>query len=204
MRTAFEVKICGLVRRCDVELAAELGADYLGFVLAPHSPRRVSLESLRELTRGLTGSGCRIVAVMADPGREEILRAAEVADRIQLHGSEPPELMESLPEVRFWKAFHLTEQAEVARLSGYRVERFVLDAASGGSGVRCDWSVAADAARRWPVMLAGGISAENVADAVGQVKPAGVDLSSSLESSPGVKSKRKMMDFFKIVKELQK
>lgn len=53
-------------------------------------------------------------------------------------------------------------------------------------------------------MLAGGISAENVADAVGQVKPAGVDLSSSLESSPGVKSKRKMMDFFKIVKELQK
>ena len=64
MRTAFEVKICGLVRRCDVELAAELGADYLGFVLAPHSPRRVSLQLLRELTRGLTGSGCRIVAVM--------------------------------------------------------------------------------------------------------------------------------------------
>ncbi len=203
MRTPLEVKICGITRRNDAVFAAELGADYLGFVLAPGSPRFVPPERLPELARGLP-EGCRSVAVMVNPSRDEILRAAETVDLIQLHGSEPPELIGALPGIRFWKAVHLASREEIAMLSNYPAERFVLDAAFGGSGTPCDWGLAAEAARWRPAMLAGGISPDNVAGAVAEVAPAGVDASSSLESAPGVKSKERMIEFFLKIKELRK
>ena len=150
MRTPVEVKICGLTRRCDVELAAELGAGYVGFVLVPASPRCVPVERLRELTGGLP-AGVKRVGVFADADRETILRAAEGNfDIIQLHGDR-----------------------------------------------RCDWSLAAQAARRWRIMLAGGLSPENIREAIQTVHPVGVDLSSSLETAPGIKSEEKMKTLFK-------
>ena len=97
------MKICGLTRRCDVELAVELGAGYVGFVLVPASPRCVPVERLRELTGGLP-AGVKRVGVFADADRETILRAAEGNfDIIQLHGEESPEFAASLP-YPVWKA----------------------------------------------------------------------------------------------------
>ncbi len=195
MRTPVEVKICGLTRRCDVELAAELGAGYVGFVLVPASPRCVPVERLRELTGGLP-AGVKRVGVFADADRETILRAAEGNfDIIQLHGEESPEFAASLP-YPVWKAVRAVAGTELAPLAEWKVERFLFDAASGGSGRRCDWSLAAQAARRWRIMLAGGLSPENIREAIQTVHPVGVDLSSSLETAPGIKSEEKMKTLF--------
>ena len=196
MRTSVEVKICGLTRRCDVELAAELGAGYVGFVLVPASPRCVPVERLRELTGGLP-AGVKRVGVCADADREMILRAAEGNfDIIQLHGNETREFAASLP-YPVWKAVRAVAGTELEPLSQWKVERFLFDAASGGSGRCCDWNLAAQAARRWRIMLAGGLSPENIREAIQMVHPAGVDLSSSLETAPGMKSEDKMRELFK-------
>lgn len=196
MRTPVEVKICGLTRRCDVELAAELGAGYVGFVLVPASPRCVPVERLRELTGGLP-AGVKRVGVFADADRETILRAAKGNfDIIQLHGEESSEFAASLP-YPVWKAVRAVAGTELEPLAEWKVERFLFDAASGGSGRRCDWSLAAQAARRWRIMLAGGLSPENIREAIQTVHPVGVDLSSSLETALGIKSEEKMKTLFK-------
>ena len=190
------MKICGLTRRCDVELAAELGAGYVGFVLVPASPRCVPVERLRELTGGLP-SGVKRVGVFADADRETILRAAEGNfDIIQLHGNETREFAASLP-YPVWKAVRAVAGTGLEPLEEWPVDRFLFDAATGGSGRRCDWSLAARAARRWRIMLAGGLSPENIREAIRTVHPAGVDLSSSLETAPGIKSEETMRALFK-------
>ena len=179
-----------------MELAAELGAGYVGFVLVPASPRCVPVERLRELTGGLP-AGVKRVGVFADADRETILRAAEGNfDIIQLHGEESPEFAASLP-YPVWKAVRAVAGTELEPLAEWKVERFLFDAASGGSGRRCDWSLAAQAARRWRIMLAGGLSPENIREAIQTVHPVGVDLSSSLETAPGIKSEEKMKTLFK-------
>lgn len=196
MRTPVEVKICGLTRRCDVELAAELGAGYVGFVMVSASPRCVPVERLRELTGGLP-SGVKRVGVFADADRETILRAAEGNfDIIQLHGNETREFAASLP-YPVWKAVRAVAGTGLEPLEEWPVDRFLFDAATGGSGRRCDWSLAARAARRWRIMLAGGLSPENIREAIRTVHPAGVDLSSSLETAPGIKSEETMRALFK-------
>ncbi len=180
MRTA-QVKICGLTRREDVELAVSLGADYVGFVLVPQSKRYVPRERWRELTKDLP---VKTVAVVTDP----VPGAEEFFDLVQYHG----EAFE-----KGWKALHLRSEADLKKLDLYRAERFVIDSAGGGSGVCCDWRLAALAARKYPVMLAGGLTPANVAEAVRIVVPLGVDVAGGVESAPGIKSEEKMKLFFK-------
>lgn len=144
MRTHCKVKICGLTRRRDVELAVELGAEYVGFVLAPASPRHVPPELLPELTRGLP-EHVRRVGVFVNEPAETIRRiAAGNLDVVQLHGTETPEFAARLG-MPVWKAVHVETERELEMLERYDVERFLFDAASGGSGGVCDWRL-----RRWP------------------------------------------------------
>ena len=191
---AFEVKICGLTRRGDVEAALELGADYLGFVLVPASKRFVPLERLAELTRGV--STARKVGVFMDAPLETIRRAVDVGelDVVQLHGSETADFAESIDFAEVWKA---TYDAD------FPAARLVCDAPQGGSGRFGDHTRAAELAKLRPVMLAGGLAPGNVAAVVSAVRPAGVDVASGVESSPGVKDRKKLEALFTELKGSQ-
>lgn len=200
------VKICGLTRPEDARLAARLGANYLGVVLAPDSPRRVTPEVAAAVGR----AGRRpLVLVVVDPDPEEVVAAAiqSGARAIQFHGSEPPELLSQVAERgdwAVWKAFRVKDPGE---LPG-EVERYakVADAvlldgwhpgAHGGTGEAFDWE-AVLAFRKMltlPLILAGGLNAGNVAQAIRILQPDGVDVSSGVEASPGVKDPEKMARF---------
>ena len=157
-------------------------------------------ELLPELTRCLP-EHVRRVGVFVNEPAETIRRiAAGNLDVVQLHGAETPEFTARLG-MPVWKAVHVETERELEMLERYDVERFLFDAASGGSGGVCDWRLAALAAKRWRIMLAGGLRSGNIRDAVETVKPYGVDLSSSLEEAPGIKSEDKMREFFKEIRK---
>jgi phosphoribosylanthranilate isomerase len=187
-----EIKICGLTRREDVELAVSLGADFLGFVIYPGSRRFVPPERLPELTRGLPPCVGK-VGVFVDATRDEILFAAERGglDVVQLHGRESAEFARSLGFPRIWKATYDPD---------FPAERVVCDAPTGGSGNFGDHEKAAELAKVRLVMLAGGITPFNAAELVARVRPAGIDLAGGVESAPGVKDEFKMRQLFRNVK----
>ena len=188
---AFDVKICGLSRRGDVEAALELGADYLGFVLVPASKRFVPLDRLAELTRGVTTA--RKVGVFMDAPLETIRRAVEVGelDIVQLHGSETAEFAKSIDFAEVWKASYD---------AGFPAARLVCDGPRGGSGLFGDHRKAAELAKRRPIMLAGGITPENAAELAKLVRPAGIDLAGGVESAPGIKDPLKIRQLFQNLK----
>ena len=188
------MKICGLTRREDVECAVAAGADYLGFVLVPGSRRFVPPELRRELVADLP-ENVRSVAVVADPMADELSEIRKFFDLIQFHGQEPPAVANG---ERSWKA--LPAGTEFETFARYRVEHFVVDSDCGGSGRCCDWHSAALAAEQYEILLAGGLTPENVADAVRQVKPWGVDVAGGVELSPGIKSAEKIQRFIKEAK----
>ena len=183
-----EVKICGLTRREDAMLAAELGADFLGFVIYAGSRRYVPVETLRELTRGLPAH-VRKVGVFVDASRDEILRAVEAGnlDVVQLHGHESADFARSIDFSEVWKASYDPD---------FPAARLVCDAPQGGSGKFGDHEKAAELAKIRPVMLAGGITPDNAAELVRRVRPAGIDLAGGVEVSPGVKDEDKLKRLF--------
>ncbi len=197
----YEVKICGLTRREDVETAVEAGADYVGFVLADFSPRHVTPEQLAVLTRDLP-KRVKKVGVFVNAAKEFIFSTVKTGglDVVQLHGGESAEFARSLRGLTVWKAAHLKSHADVDFYVSYPAERIVADAEAGGSGVLSSWELAAELAGRKQVMLAGGISPGNAAEALRKVNPAGLDLASGVEESAGIKSKEKIIQLFKNMK----
>ena len=190
-----EVKICGLTRRCDVELAAALGADYLGFVIYEGSRRYVTAEKLAELTHGLPPH-VRKVGVFVDASRDEILRAVEAGalDIVQLHGREDADFARSIGFAEVWKATYDP---------GFPAARLVCDAPQGGSGRFGDHEKAAELAKARPVMLAGGLAPDNVVELVRYVRPAGIDLAGGVEAAPGVKDEEKLRKLFQNLKGIE-
>ena len=190
-----EVKICGLTRRCDALLAAELGADYLGFVIYPGSRRFVAIEALPELTHGLPPC-VRKVGVFVDAARDEIRRAVEAGnlDIVQLHGHESADFARSIGFAAVWKATYDPD---------FPAARLVCDAPQGGSGQLGDHEKAAELARIRPVMLAGGITPDNVCELVRRVRPAGIDLAGGVESAPGIKDEGKLRKLFQNLKGME-
>jgi phosphoribosylanthranilate isomerase len=184
------VKICGITNREDALAAIDAGADALGFNLYTGSRRHVRLEELQPWI-GSLGGGVVRVAVMVNPSIEEIRLARPHFDTIQLHGRESPALCAEAAETGpLWKAFPLTRDLEVKGVAAYRADALMIDAAVpgafGGSGVLIDLDLAAVFVRGCPdrpVWLSGGLNAGNVAEAVGKVRPHGVDVASGVEAT---------------------
>lgn len=196
------VKICGITRLEDAVLAAELGATYIGMVLWPGSPRATTLQFVREVRRVLPrGSGP--VAVFVDPSAFDVTSAYEAGIRlVQIHGTVPDWAEYYEPRMPIIRAIALDQVPAAPD----RAEEFVLlDAHDpvkhGGTGTTIDWVRASEIAKTRRVFLAGGLTPENVATAISQVRPYAVDVASGVETSPGVKDPDKLRAFMKAVKE---
>ncbi len=203
-----DVKICGLTNVIDARVAIEAGADYLGFVFYPESPRAVSPSTVAGILEQL-GQPVRAVGVFVNAHLSEIREAVRICGLsvIQMHGDETAADAAGLP-VPVWRAVAYDGALWSPDPSCWAAERYVVDAAApgqyGGSGVRADWSAAQVLARQFPVLLAGGLCAQNVQDAICSVNPAGVDVSSGVESRPGMKSEDSVRAFIAAVREAER
>ena len=203
--SAPRVKICGITNLEDACHAAACGADALGLVFYPGSPRFIEPELARRIIAELPP----LVTTVGLFVNESPVRIREVValcglDTVQLHGDERPDQC-SYPPCRVIKALRLHDRMEDGVYAGYRVAALLLDAyvpqQFGGTGQRCDWQRAAVIAARHRVILAGGLNPENVAEAVRQVHPYGVDVSSGVEAQPGKKDPLKVARFIRLAKE---
>lgn len=198
-----QIKICGLTSVADAEAALALGVEAIGINLWSGSKRRCDPEVARAIARSAEARA-RTVAILVDPDPDEIARARDLGiDWIQLHGDEAGDLVRAaLP--RAYKAIRASgEEGYRAALSAPGIE-LMLDASvagqRGGTGTLADWSLAARIARARPLWLAGGLTADNVADAIAKVRPLGVDVASGVEIAPGVKDPAKLGCFVRAVR----
>ena len=195
------VKICGITNAVDARVAADAGADAVGFVFA-ESPRRVNVEEARTISLALPENIIR-VGVFVDEEPAEVLRISrEVGlDLAQLHGDETPEAVTALRQggVKVMKALRVRGAVSLEALDEYEVDLILLDAYServrGGTGQRFDWEVAKSSTGRDNIVVSGGLSPENVRDAIEFFEPYGVDASSSLEDEPGRKNSERVRRF---------
>ena len=206
---SLNVKICGITDLADARFCAGAGADYLGFIQYLKSPRYIRAEVAAQLVQWVHGPQC--VGVFVNEDAPQVNRLAELADFdcVQLHGDEAPELCERIerPVIKALRiAPHTDNDAVRAQMDSYLpfVDTFLLDTWEqdvwGGTGRSFDWHIARSLARDFPVLLSGGIGAHNVICASQQVRPLGIDLSSSLESRPGKKDFDKVAAFFQVLK----
>ena len=185
------VKICGIASLEDALAAIDAGADALGFVFSPKSPRHVFPEQAAAIIRHLPPF-VQTVGLFVNETVETVNTTADLCglDIIQLHGDEPPGFCDSVNR-RVIKAFRVKDIASLAPIKDYRVSACLLDAwspvAHGGTGQTFNWEFAACAAHSGRIILAGGLNPDNVAEAIRQVRPYGVDVSSGVESAPGKK-----------------
>ncbi len=182
------VKICGITNEEDALFAVAMGADAVGFVFAP-SPRQVAAQVVYDITRRLPPE-VLTVAVFRDELPERVIQVALAAGvkAVQLHGRETPEQTAHLARHFRWviKAFP-AGSPQVARADQYGTDMVLLDAPTPGSGKLFDWSMAAEVPSDLKLILAGGLTPDNVGAAVTVVEPWGVDVSSGVESAPGKK-----------------
>ncbi len=205
-----QVKVCGLTTPEDAQRVAETGVDALGLVFWPRSPRAVDLSSARRIVAGLPPFVLR-VGVFVDASLDELRRSADEVglDVLQLHGQEAPELFDRLPR-RGIKALSAGSDFDVERACAFEghAQAVLLDAQSavapGGTGMRCDWDVARRVrARVGRLVLAGGLTPENVAAAIATVQPDAVDVSSAVEHAPGRKDLARVRAFVAAVRRAQ-
>lgn len=197
------IKFCGMTREDDVAAAIRVGAHAVGFVLWPGSPRHVEIGRAKALIEGLSRE-ITPVGVFVQPSRDEIARAIEHAGIhvAQVHGAADTSLARDL-RCDLWFAASLDgDGIAPAVAEAYTI---LLDTADpnrhGGTGRTIDWQRAARVAAQRPVLLAGGLTPANVAAAVREVRPYGVDVASGIETSPGVKDAQAMQAFVAAVRE---
>jgi phosphoribosylanthranilate isomerase len=200
------VKICGITSIVDANAAIEAGADALGFMFYAPSPRNLGLAQAAAIIRDLPPFVAK-VGVFVNPSEEDVrLAIAEAGvDTLQFHGDESPEFCRRFG-LKVIKAFRIKDEASLQPLPDYRSETWLLDTfvdgKLGGTGARFNWALASQAvAKGGRVILAGGLTPENVVDAVRRVRPFGLDVSSGVESAPGKKDAEKVRQFVARAKE---
>jgi len=201
-----EVKICGITNMEDALCAARCGAAALGFIFYPPSPRYLKPEDAKEIIGALPDKVVR-VGVFVNETPEEIKRIVEYCglDMIQLHGDESPEYCLQFPSFRVIKAVELKKEDDISRAYSYDVAAILVDSRHaglyGGTGQKSSWDLAGRIKEKKPLILSGGLNAENVAEAMKIVRPAALDINSGVEASPGEKDRKKMKQTFDIIRE---
>jgi phosphoribosylanthranilate isomerase len=201
------IKICGITNRDDALLAVELGADALGFIFYNKSPRRVTLEQAAAICRALPPF-VATVGVFVNAMQQEIEptlapRGARLT-ALQFHGDEPPEFCRRFT-VRTIKAIRVRDEDSLRAAAEYDVDALLLDTYTdierGGTGRTFDWSLAVSAKKIGrPIILSGGLTTENVQEAIRKVRPYAVDVSSGVEREPGRKDPEKLRRFIELCK----
>ncbi len=208
------IKICGLTVAEDALMAAQSGADMLGLVFYPASPRCMSVERATQLVEAVKQNGHRRVewvGVFVDAEMPIILDAAARCgfSTVQLHGNEPAALAAELTRrgLAVVKAFRAAGRETLAQLAGYPAAAYLLDACvpgqHGGTGQTFDWALARQATTYGPIILAGGLTPGNVAQAIATIHPWAVDVSTGVEVAPGRKDREKVKNFIASVRSLE-
>lgn len=197
------LKFCGLTRQEDCEMAREFGADFCGFIFHPKSPRFISPERAARLECGPVAR----VGVFTDCDAAKIVETARTArlDYVQLHGNQPESVAKTvgLPVIRvLWPERHGSIRELIEAASRHCADYFLLDAgkSGGGSGKTLAFASLAGITLAAPWLLAGGLSAQNIPDALTVCSPAGFDINSGVESAPGQKNASKMKEVWNVVK----
>jgi phosphoribosylanthranilate isomerase len=200
-----KIKICGITRLDDALAAVEYGADTLGFIFVPDSPRYVRPSAAQQITSKLPPE-IITVGVFVNESRATIARTILDAGihAIQLHGDETPEETEGFG-IRVVKGYRVSPGFDTAQLSAYRVYAHLLDAyvggRRGGTGQTFDWQVAFRARAFGKIILSGGLRPANVAEAIRAARPDAVDVSSGVERTAGVKDHAQMKEFMQAARE---
>lgn len=194
------VKICGITSQQDAEAAIEAGAEALGFIFSNASPRHITPARAGSIIKNLPNEIMK-VGVFVDSPRDVLIGIVRDTGIgcIQLHGEEEPEYARGLPG-QVWKAFRVGKDFDILELDRFHVAAYLLDTFAvgrhGGTGHAFDWRIAEQAKRFGNIVLSGGITPQNVADAMRTVRPYAIDVNSGVESSPGKKDKQKMKTLF--------
>lgn len=209
-----DIKICGLKTPEAVERALSRGATHIGFIFFPKSPRHIEPDLAGRLAEAARGRA-KVVAVTVDADNDDLDEIVDLLrpDILQLHGQESPDrvlTIRALYGLPVMKAFSVREAADLEKIDPYIgiVERFLFDAKPpkgselpGGNGVSFDWTLLQSLDGSVDYMLSGGLNRENVAEALAVTRAPGIDISSGVESAPGVKDVAMIDAFFDAVKE---
>lgn len=202
-----KVKICGITNLEDATEAVEAGASALGFVFYKKSPRYITPQDAREIIRKLPKRLIK-VGVFVDAKEKNIRHIAKACglDILQLHGNESPEFCEKLKGHKIIKAFRIKENVDLSNIVRYKTFAYLFDtfvkSRVGGTGKSFNWRGIRDitAKIKNPIFLSGGLTKDNVREAIKILGPGWIDVSSSIEISPGKKDHKKVKEFIKAVK----
>lgn len=202
-----KIKICGITNLEDALLACQLGADALGFVFA-ESPRKVDVETVADIVEKLPPLVSKVgVFVNEKPENIEDIAERCSLDYYQLHGDETPKYVARFPQDKIIKAFRIKDKSDLDKIDKFpNVSAVLLDSFTegeyGGTGKTFDWKLALGVKGLCNhLILSGGMTPENVAEAIKKVKPYGVDVSSGVEEKPGKKDPEKLEKFFSEVRK---
>jgi phosphoribosylanthranilate isomerase len=198
-----KVKICGVRTLEEAQAAVDAGADALGFNFWPPSARYIEPRAAREVITGITPTVCTVGVFVNEEANRIVDIASELGlSAVQLHGDESPEFCGRLAPIKTLKtikAIRVGQDFDLSVIENYRVNMVLLDSSIegnyGGTGRRFDWRIAIEAKRLAPIILAGGLTTENVWDAITRVRPAAIDVCSGLEAEPGRKDLDKLRGF---------
>jgi phosphoribosylanthranilate isomerase len=199
------VKICGITRPEDAELAASLGAWAIGFILWPGSKRVADPAVAAGIARA-ERRRLELVGVFVNPTLDEVAHAAEVIGltHVQLHGDEGPAFCAAVAQrtgARVIKALGIASGADMRAIERFHTDLHMLDSGRGGTGRTWDWRLIEQRHSQVPVVLAGGLEPGNVAEGIAAVRPWAVDVSSGVELEPGVKDPAKVEAFIRAARE---
>ena len=199
-----KVKVCGMTQLKDAAFAVQQGADAVGFIFYKNSPRSVTMNTARDIILKLPPL-VDTVGVFVYESVDRINKIVKYwgVDLVQLHGEESPAFCKKIQR-RVIKAFRVKDLQSVKQLEKYSVSGYLLDTFSdnvhGGTGKTFDWNLALPAKKIGPVILAGGLTARNILQAIRQARPYGVDVCSGVEKLPGIKDPEKVRAFLKNIR----